>query len=305
MKISKILVGIDFSNRSEDALAEAMNIARHTGAAITLVHATTMPGAPDLPERFAGAEQNAAAPLEELFDHEHAQLAAMRARHEGQGVELSQLLVADLPDHALPAVAEQTGAELVVIGTRGLTGLKRILLGSVAERVVRLADTNVLVARPQVFGAGGFKKILVPTDFSQIAHKALHMALTIAAPGAEIELFHSWTLPATASGRGIPGAETIGQSLRSQIVDQARAAAEDLIARHDRSGVTFSFHNAEHTATKGVQTRLEDGGFEICVIGSHGRRGLRRFLLGSVAETTVRYAPCSVLVVHGKYAEDD
>ncbi len=304
MEIKKIIVGTDFSVESETAVDHAMNVARHCGAEIVLVHATTMP-AVDLPEQCQGIVDHPDVRLEDEYKHEHGQLAALRQRYIGRGVTISQLMVNDIPGEAVPRAAEETGADLVVVGTHGLTGFKRFLLGSVAETVVRSTETNVLVARKGADGAGGYKKILVPTDFSDIAHKALHMAMHVAADGAEIELFHSWSLPATASGRGIPGAETVGQRLRQQITADAEAKIKQVIAEHKDANVKLVFHHLEHAATHGVQRRLEEGKFDICVMGSHGRRGLRRFILGSVAEMTVRYAPCSVLVVHGKYVGND
>lgn len=304
MEIKKIIVGTDFSEESQTAVEQAMNLARHCGAEIVLVHATTMP-AVDLPEKYQGIVDRPDARLEDEYKHEHDQLAALRQRYSKKGVTISQLMINDIPGEAIPEAAEETKADLVVVGTHGHTGLKRMLLGSVAETVVRSTETNVLVSRKGPNGSGGFKKILVPTDFSDIAHKALHMALHVAADGAEIELFHSWSLPATASGRGIPGAETIGQKLRQQITEDAEHKIQQVISEHTEANVKLVFHHLEHTATSGVQRRLEEGKFDICVMGSHGRRGIRRFLLGSVAETTVRYAPCSVLVVHGKYAEKD
>jgi nucleotide-binding universal stress UspA family protein len=304
MDIKKILVGTDFSAEADTAVEQAMNLARHCGAEIVLVHATTMP-AVDLPEQYQAIRDKPDARLEEAYKHEHDRLGQIRERWDGQGVDISLLMINDLPAEALQEAAEQTGADLVVVGTRGLTGIKRVLLGSVAEKVTRTVETNVFVARAGATGSGGYRKILVPTDFSDIAHKALHVAFAVAAKGAHIELFHSWVLPATASGRGIPGAETVGQKLRQQIAADAQARMNEVLADHAGAGVTMSFHTAELPATEGVQRRLDEGDFDLCVLGSHGRRGLRRLLLGSVAETTVRYAPCSVLVVHGRYAGTD
>lgn len=300
MPIKTIIVGTDFSVEANAAVEQAMNVARHCGAEIVLVHATTMPGAPEFPEAKTDPD------LTKAFKEEHAKLIALREQHGGQGVDISQVMVHDLAEIGIPDAAEELGADLVVVGTHGLTGIKRVLLGSVAERVVRMTETSVLVARPTPnSAAGGYKKILVPTDFSDIAHHALHVAMAVAADGASIELFHSWTLPATASGRGIPGAKDAGDKLRAQIASDADAKIANVLATHISANVRLSFRQSEHTPTHGVQLRLEEGDFDLCVMGSHGRRGLRRFLLGSVAETTVRYAPCSVLVVHGKYAGND
>lgn len=304
MRIDKIVVGTDFSEQSRTPVDHAASIARRCGAEIVLVHATTMP-AVDVAEIIGPVQDVPDERLERAYAEERAQLEALCDQLRRDGVKASPLMVNELPDEAIVKAAEQTGADLIVLGTHGRTGLRRVLLGSTAEKVVRCASTAVLVVRPDATPHPGYRKILVATDFSPFAHKALHAALELAAPGAEVELYHSWVLPATATGRGIPGAETVGQKLRQQIEVGAEARARQWLDRHPRADVRLSFVQEEKPAAAGIHDRLVAGQFDLCALGSHGRRGLRRFLLGSVSEMTVRYAPCSVLVVHGTYDADD
>lgn len=86
--------------------------------------------------------------------------------------------------------------------------------------------------------------------------------------------------------------------LRDSIISGAESLAKKLIATHQQPGVTLAFHQTEASPAAGIQSWLEQSPYEIVITGSHGRRGPARFLLGSVAELTVRHAPCSVMVVH-------
>ena len=80
--------------------------------------------------------------------------------------------------------------------------------------------------------------------------------------------------------------------------NDARKRGEELIARHHESACKMKFHTVEAPPSQGIQDWLESNQYDLVVTGSHSRRGAARLLLGSVAEMTVRHAPCSVLVVH-------
>ncbi|HTM23281.1 MAG TPA: universal stress protein, partial [Kofleriaceae bacterium] len=190
--MKKIVVGIDFSSGSEAAIRAAMRLARHTGAEVCLVHCGVVPEHPvGIPH---GLETTADAYNKILAEHlasDRARLEELHQRLSGQGVVVSQLVTDGFADTTLVKVADELGAELMVLGTHGRTGVKRFLLGSIAERAVRLAGCNVMVARP-ADGTGPYQRILVPTDFSPSARRALVTALSLAAPGATIDLLHCW-----------------------------------------------------------------------------------------------------------------
>ncbi len=266
MKLDKILVGVDFSPGSDAAVAQAMDVARRTGASLCLFHAGVIVDDPTgIPDSMAGT---AAAYLKIVKDQlaaDRAQLEALRERITGQGVEVSHMIGDGFADTAIASAAGELGIDVVVIGTHGRTGLKRFLLGSVAERVVRMAPCSVLVVRPA--DSPAYRRILVATDFSPAAGVALDLAATVAAPGATIDLLHCWQEPW-----------------------EARAMAEPT------AGMELVFHQVEAPASEGIQAWIERHPTDLVVTGSHGRRGFRRFVLGSVAENTVRHAPCTVLV---------
>jgi nucleotide-binding universal stress UspA family protein len=305
MNITKIAVGIDFSPESDSALQHAMNIARHVGAEVVLVHVGAI-----LDQSFnAGETVHPSIKEWETFVHreladDRRRLEEMRERLRGQGVEISHLVRDGFADTALTETASDIGANLLVVGTHGRSGLRRFFLGSISERVVRLSHTNVMVARALLTpdaGQRGYRRILVPTDFSAPAARALELAFDLAAPGARIEIVHFWQVPVTASTPYAPfkAAEDALTTVREAMAEAAEQSGQTLLERYRASSVDLSYHAVEASPAHGIHDRLAQGDYELVAVGSHGRRGIRRLLLGSVAELTVRHAPCSVLVAHG------
>jgi len=299
MEIKKILVGVDFSVGSEAAVTRALGIARHVGADLCLVHVGVIPEDPaGLPESMAGTAKAYLRILEGQLARDRAALEDVRTRISGQGVEVSHVVADGFADNALVQVAADLSAELIVVGSHGRTGVKRLLLGSVAERVVRLAPCSVLVARGSGDVTGGFHRILVPTDFSPGAHQAIDTALELAASGAQVDLLHCWQLLPVTGVEHAP-AEAVGDvyaSIRHDLAAGIEARGRKLLEAHRHADAELRFHTLEAPPANGIHTWLDGHDYDLVVTGSHGRRGVRRFLLGSVAESVVRHASCSVLV---------
>lgn len=296
----KIVVGVDFSPESERAAREAMTVARHLGAALVLVHVCEVAELPIVAAQGSALARDA---VRRIQDHEAAGIARARqeldgllARFTGQGVDVSRLLMDDGADRGLAAAASKVGASLVVVGTHGRTGLRWIALGSVAQRVVRGSPVDVLVVRGE--HPAGHRRILVATDFSDGADRLLERAVALAPAGARIDVLHVTDIEAAVAGDSwlATGAES---SLWQALSDDLRARGDALISRHARPGLEIAFHLGSERPAPGIIAWLETHGHDLAVLGTHGRKGLRRGLLGSVAESVVRHAPCSVLVVHG------
>ena len=144
MKVTTILVPTDFSPDADEAVSTAKELAKMFGAKIVLVHAyhldipvaSPMGGAYALPPGF----------YEEVRTQATAQVEAA-AKEVGNEVEAMGVAVSEPAPVAIVAQAESLPADLIVMGTRGLTGLKHVALGSVAERVVRTAPCPVLTVK--------------------------------------------------------------------------------------------------------------------------------------------------------------
>lgn len=145
MEIRNILVPVDFSAHSERAVEYATSVAKQFGAKLHLLHAYHLPiqvATPDqivVPADFWTSVRNAAS--EKL--QESAQKVA------AEGVQVDTHLTEMAPAPAVTEAAEQLHVDLIVMGTRGLTGLKHVLLGSVAERVLRTAPCPVLTVKDE------------------------------------------------------------------------------------------------------------------------------------------------------------
>ena len=301
MKLNRIVVAIDFSPESQHALEQAMNVARKSGAELVLLHVCGVPEQTgEVPESMRDTLNVYEEMLREQLKEVRAQLEDVYERYTGQGVEMSRVLREGFPDTAIVEAGKELHADLIVTGSHGRTGLSRLFIGSIAERVVRLADVPVLVARAGL-STGGFDRILVPVDFSPITDAVLDTALAVAAPGAQIDLVHSWELSPLGYQAMVPvkAAQDLVQPLKDSLRANIVEKGGELITRHAKDDVTIIFHPVEGRPTEIIEQWVKDHPTTLVVTGSHGRRGLRRFVLGSVAEATVRHVKCSVLVVHG------
>lgn len=136
MKCQHILVPVDFSQDSEEAVRCAIGLAQQFQARLTLLHAIYVPEA---------AEVNLAAYLDKIQSESDQLMAACRKRVEDAGVAVDSLVVRGVPSHRITETAQEQQADLIVMGTHGRTGLRHMLIGSVAERVVRHASCPVMV----------------------------------------------------------------------------------------------------------------------------------------------------------------
>lgn len=296
--MKKILVGVDLSPESELALGHAIELARKTGAELVLAMVDCIP---ELPANLAPAARDVALSytqeLERRLAADRVALGELRARHAGAGPGLSQLIADGFADEEVPRMATEVGAELIVVGSRGRTGLRRWLLGSVAEGVVRRAEQPVLVARGEAV-PGGYRRVVIGTDLGPLAELALERALPLLADDARIDLVHAWQLP-WAGTMDVPVVAMPHEELRRELTAALERAARQLEARlrdRGRPAAAVHVHLVQGSAAHALTARAADEAADLVVVGSHGRRGVRRFVLGSVAEATVRHAPCAVLV---------
>ena len=294
--ISRLVVPTDFSTTSDAALAYAKMLAEQFGASLHLVHAFEDP----FTTAAFAAEVYTPLPLslrENLLREVQRRLAErlpveQRARFNGT-VEA----VTGTPAKTIVEYARSSGADLIVMGTHGRGGMAHLLLGSVAERVVRTALCPVLTIRETPHRT--VQQILVPTDFSETSDAALDYAYLLAERfGASLQLLHVLDDPFITEGLTAEAYITEAPAFRAAMLRnaQARLAHRAVPPPHAaalRIDRDVLFGNGAKTIAEYAAAR----GADLIVMGTHGRSGIAHFLVGSVAERLVRTAPCPVLTV--------
>jgi nucleotide-binding universal stress UspA family protein len=290
--IKTILVATDFSPTARAGVDWAIEVASEHDASIRLVHGLLLahrmtdyvPAPPDFTEALQAA---AAARLEEVCQ-----------RVRKAGVEVSSDLRLGLPSQAILEAAREEQADLLVIGTRGLSGVSHLLLGSTAERVVQHASCPVLSVHPGDHERHRrIRTILVPTDFSRDAELATAAANRFFGEdfeGARLVLVHAYHLPFEYTAYG-----TIPTSV--DYTKDVEGSAEERLAE-TAAGLADLGPEIETRAVEGyppdvIVEAAESVGADLIAMGTHGRTGLAHLFLGSTAERVVQHARCPVLTV--------
>jgi len=293
--VDTILAATDFSENALSALDWAEEIARSHDARLVLFHALPPPitaaAAPEFvvipPEIYETQEQRAREHLEELAEKRRA-----------AGAKAETRLSLGPSGQAILDAAQKEGADLVVVGTRGLTGLKRVFLGSVAARVIRDAPCPVLAIPAEEKGVHRpIRRLLVPTDFSDDAQRAVDAALRVlGAVSAEmkITLLHVWRVPIIFS----PWATFPMDSFERGAAEDARRRLEEAAGPLRAQGYEVETRECQGEPADEIDRTAAAIGADVVAMGTHGRSGMSRVFLGSVAERTLPAAPCPVLTVH-------
>jgi nucleotide-binding universal stress UspA family protein len=287
MSFRKILCPIDFSSGSDHALRVAARLATRHGAELVIAHVW-----------YAGEYSLASytfpsRAVEQMIDEEQQGLAAAvhEAHQVGAARVRSELRKGDPAQEIVALVRDEPELDLVVMGTRGRSGLARVLLGSVAEQVVRQATCPVLVTR-EGLDVVPLRRLLCPIDFSEGSRQAMELAARIVEPGgAGITLLHVVELPGPYTRE--PALRDLGAALEREASRTLEQWASEL---RTTVGVAVTTRVRSGRLGPELLAALDDEPFDLVVTGSRGQTGIRRALLGSVAEKIVRHAPCPVLL---------
>jgi len=290
---SRILVPVDGSAESRLALTHA--VARFPEEQILLVH--VIEPFPDHTEAAGHTGQRA----ERVFEKGQHLLDEIADRRDGYSGTITTELVYGRPVRVIPRYVESHAVDEVVIGSRGRDGTARLLLGSVAETVVRRVPVPVTVVRTSDEGDEDHyqppEHVLVPFDRSVCSRNALEYAFdqfpdaTVTALFVDSPLFEAYEpieskedLDDVGAGDGTADDET------HTVLETARRTA----AQNDRAVETAT---AQGDPAREILTWLAESDVDHVVIGCHGRDGVARWVLGSVAETVVRRAPTPVTAI--------
>lgn len=294
LDIKKIVYATDFSPCSENALPIAVRLAASHDAELHMVHAIVLHADDphDPAHHFPEPDE-----LYELMRSSAEARMATTAENGGMpDVNIVRAQVRGIsPAPVILEYAEEQGVDLIVMGTHGRRGLRHLLLGSVAEEVVRMADCPVLTVREDAASASAFERILVPMDYSRHSELALGYAREIASSeGASLHLLHVLEVD-TYPDFYFP----VQASQMFDMPELKERALQHLRDRLEKEGpeVRAELHVELGHPAQSVVEYAERLGIDLIVLASHGRTGLERALLGSVAEGVARRAQCPVLIV--------
>lgn len=285
--LRRIVVGIALADEVDPHLAPALRIAEAHGATLHVVHAFRIPD----PLLYAYPEVATLTPdvIRAAQEATQARLEAQVAKAAGSA-KVEVRVAAGPPDVAIIEVAEEVGADLVMVGATERGTLSRTVLGTTAGRVLRASSAPVLVNRRP--DSKLIRRVLFTTDLSdfsgRIFGRGLQMVQALAA-GDEVE---TRVLLVVGDNLGTPPPARVSvlqEIEQKELRPFLERAAPEAAAGHTKVRIG--------DPAREVLAEAGEWGADMVVVGSHGRTGVSRFLIGSVAERVVRHALCDVLVI--------
>lgn len=280
--MKRILAATDFSDRSEQAVRRAALLARRHGAGLALIHVVD----DDRPAHLVEIEHRAAA----LLLEERAQ--ALR----DDGIGVSAIVCDGAPSAALLATATETDADLIVIGAHRRHLLKDVFLGTTAERIIRQATTPVLMVNRPV--ESDYRHILLAVDLSEASRQATQAVQTLGLDReAELTALHLYATPATLLLIQSSASSADIRRHEAEMDKQASQELADFLKGLVPDGTKRLLHPCNSGEAAAILAIARELDADLTVLGTHGKTGLSRLLLGSVAEGVLRLADRDVLAV--------
>jgi nucleotide-binding universal stress UspA family protein len=289
----RILVAVDLSEASSKALAEARQIAESTDATLAMVH--VLPDFVDLRTLHPAASLSSLPAMEE-FSAKARQYIETWSKQASQHPNVELFLEQGSAADRIVYRGEVWGADLIVVGHQGQSGLTEFLLGSVAQRVVHLAHCPVLVSRASA-NTGG---VVAATDLSDPSMPAIQRGAAEARwRNQSLTIVHvldpSVGLYAASAGSLFGVSVALPPpDLQAEVRDALTTALRQKMDEVRAVGEARVMYGKPADAILECADSLKAS---LIVVGTHGRSGLARLALGGVAEAVTKKARCSVLVV--------
>ena len=284
----RILVPTDGSDSAAAGAAHGCRLASAFGAA---VHAL---GVVDV--AAAGLFETDVEYAESLRSKAESGVDRVSELADSEGIVAERTVTEGAPVATILEYADR--ADLIVMGTHGRTGIERVALGSVTERVLRRAPVPVVTARAAAtVPTDGYRSILVPTDGSETAEVAVEHAIEVAAAfDATLHAIHVVDMALLGGGGGGGAAPEAARSMEKRGRSQVAA-----IAQRARDRGLSATTTVETGFPAGDVLRYADReAINLIVMGTTGRTGLNRILLGSTTERVIRHATQPVMAVNAR-----
>lgn len=293
----KILVGIDFSESSADALRQAVEIANRGEGSVTALHILSQTEVENYQRGFR-------VPTESMLAACRTQIDQLAEEQVGSDMGVVSDAVIGAPHHELLGRIDQGGFDLLVLGSRG-TESDAHEVGFFAAKCVRHAKVPVLLARTG--HPAKYKRVVACVDFSESTPEIVETALGIAVDEeAELEVIHAVRPPWEKSAPVMYDfshleVNDFKKEYRSVLAGKMAAAVEGVT---DNAGITVHTHVIEHwSPERAITGHLRGTHADLAVVGRSGHTGkiLKHYLIGTTAERLIHRSPCSVLTVpcHG------
>jgi nucleotide-binding universal stress UspA family protein len=298
MRLRNVLLPTDFSDSADGAVPYAVYLSTRCDATLHLFHAVVHSG--ELAEdeaKLAELEEDIARRMERVAK---LRLGRMLTAHDFGDVPLVKAhAVCDAAAPAILTYAERNGVDLIVMGTHGRRGIRRLILGSVAEEIIRRAQCPVLTVREREADQSQttVERILAPVDFSEPSLQALAYAKHLAdIYHARLQLLHvvpQLVQPSFYARRGNDFME-----FESDIIGKAKAEMLQRCDEVEGPEVSVEAHAVAGRPAYEIIRFAERQQSDLIVIATQGLTGLSLFLIGSVAQRVARRAPCPVLSIN-------
>jgi len=291
MRVKSILAPTDFSETANHAVEQAIELSLCYGAELHLLHVVEARHHDQA--AVTGVLQDY---LQKLEEDAEQSLALKVDVLRGNKVDVRYETTRDAtPFDGIASKAAKLEPDLVVMGTHGRTGLNRLLLGSVAEKVLRHVPVNLLALNkkaPLIRAARAFERILVPVDFSEFSKHALEMAVNLLVPAGELHVVHVVASPIH------PSFYAGGVTQLFQVDPELPKKIHDRIAEWLEGQPVTSIVVREGDVYAEIEDVRKIVDPQLVVMGTRGLTGLDHLLVGSVAEKMVRISEIPVLTVH-------
>ena len=288
-----ILVPTDGSDHAVRAGEHARYLADAFDATVHVVTAVDIQSAAG-PFDAGGVSEEFVARLEERGEET---LEAVRAVVDGDDAVRTATLRGE-PSEAILGYAADHDVDLVAMGTHGLTGVERYVTGSVTERVVSRSPAPVLTTRATECSRvrDGYEAVLIPTDGSEPAAAAVEPGLAVAKRvGARV---HAVTVVDTSDAAGPSSA--VPEEVAAHLESEGEAATDRIAAQARERGLEATTEVRTGVAARDLLAYADEHGVDLVAMGTAGRTGLSRYLLGSTTERVVRHAEMPVLAVNAR-----
>jgi len=305
--VMRILVPLDGSSLAEQVIPYAQALAGESGEVVFL-HVMQEP------EAVRGLFGTTLVPADEVLqlEKEAAQPMLDEVRQRWQPVlksEPATEMATGDPADVILRVAERRGCRLIAMASHGRGALGRLAFGSVTDRVARTSSIPVLVIRPKdekpKVEPVSIRRIVIPHDGSELADEALPLATELATqlsvPVHVVRAVNPAAAVPPAPLTAGPYPAELYQQIADEMIADAESSVQEVSKRLERAGLQVTTAVVEGPAVIAIEDALTEG--DLIVMTSHGRSGIARWLLGSVAEKLIRTAPVPVVLVPSSIRE--